>query len=260
MTETESVGRAARRAIARAKRRRADLVTPDDLLLGLLTETSRFGIALLGTWMIDVAALDGEGDRETTGSGPEATDGGGGMTGGGPEARGARPEATDGGPRMTDGAPAPAYATDTVRLFERGAELAREDGAVAMGLVHLLAAYADEPSPMMEELRRVHGFSSAEWRGALARGEVGPWGRPAGTAGAGTEGARGRNGHVPDLMSVDEAAEYLGVHAQTVRNYIRGGKLPAYRLAGERYIRVLRKDLLALLEKMGNQDPERSNL
>ena len=43
-------------------------------------------------------------------------------------------------------------------------------------------------------------------------------------------------------------AEYLGVHPQTVRNYIRSGELPPYRLAGERLLRVLRKDLLALLE------------
>lgn len=223
MTETGRVSRAARRAIARAKRRGSDAVTPDDLLVGLLAEASRFGIALIGGWAIDVAELEGRGDGE--GPAPQ-------------------------------GPPAPAYAPETVRLFERGAALAREDGAVAIGLVHLLAAYADEKTELMDELRARHGFSSAEWRATLARGDVGPWRRLAGPRGDGTDGARPRGGHAPALLSVDDAAEYLGVHSQTVRNYIRSGKLPAYRLAGERYIRVLRKDLPALLERVGAQDPD----
>lgn len=37
---------------------------------------------------------------------------------------------------------------------------------------------------------------------------------------------------------------------RTACTYIRSGKLPAYRLAGERSVRVLRKDLLALLERV----------
>jgi len=50
------------------------------------------------------------------------------------------------------------------------------------------------------------------------------------------------------FFSPDEAAEFLGVHTQTVRGYIRTGKLPALRLAGERALRIQREDLLALLE------------
>jgi excisionase family DNA binding protein len=50
------------------------------------------------------------------------------------------------------------------------------------------------------------------------------------------------------FFSPDEAAEFLGVHVQTIRGYIRLGKLPALRLAGERALRIKRKDLLALLE------------
>jgi len=50
------------------------------------------------------------------------------------------------------------------------------------------------------------------------------------------------------LLSPDEAADLLGVHTQTVRGYIRDGKLKAHRVAGERAIRIRRKDLLALLE------------
>jgi excisionase family DNA binding protein len=50
------------------------------------------------------------------------------------------------------------------------------------------------------------------------------------------------------FFSPDEAAEFLGIHTQTVRGYIRTGKLPALRLAGERALRIQREDLLALLE------------
>ena len=60
----------------------------------------------------------------------------------------------------------------------------------------------------------------------------------------------------PEILGVEDAAEYLGVHSQTVRNYIRSGKLPAYRLAGERYLRVLRKDLLTLLEQVPTEGSE----
>ncbi|MBW3661119.1 MAG: helix-turn-helix domain-containing protein [Gemmatimonadetes bacterium] len=102
----------------------------------------------------------------------------------------------------------------------------------------------------METLRREHGFSDVEWRAELARGVVGSPPRVAGTHGDGAGGGSGRSNGGPEILSVDDAADYLGVHSQTVRNYIRSGKLPAYRLAGERYIRVLRKDLLALLERV----------
>jgi excisionase family DNA binding protein len=50
------------------------------------------------------------------------------------------------------------------------------------------------------------------------------------------------------FFSPDEAAEFLDIHTQTIRGYIRTGKLPALRLAGERALRIQREDLLALLE------------
>lgn len=51
-----------------------------------------------------------------------------------------------------------------------------------------------------------------------------------------------------ELFTVDQAAEFLGLHHQTLRGYIKSGKLPAYRLAGEKVLRIKREDLLALLE------------
>ena len=52
------------------------------------------------------------------------------------------------------------------------------------------------------------------------------------------------------LLSPEEGARLLGLHIQTVRGYIRSGRLPAFRIAGERAIRIRRDDLIALLQAM----------
>lgn len=56
------------------------------------------------------------------------------------------------------------------------------------------------------------------------------------------------------LFTVDQGAEFLGVHHQTLRGYIKSGKLPAYRLAGEKVLRIKRDDLMALLEPVAVGD------
>lgn len=50
----------------------------------------------------------------------------------------------------------------------------------------------------------------------------------------------------PEYVSIDEAAEYLGVVPLTVRRWISAGLLPASRL-GPRMVRIRRDDLDALL-------------
>jgi excisionase family DNA binding protein len=57
-----------------------------------------------------------------------------------------------------------------------------------------------------------------------------------------------------ELFTVDQAAEFLGLHHQTLRGYIKSGKLPAYRLAGEKVLRIKREDLMALLEPVAVGD------
>jgi excisionase family DNA binding protein len=52
------------------------------------------------------------------------------------------------------------------------------------------------------------------------------------------------------LYSPEEAAEYLGVHVQTVRAWIRSGRLRARRLAGQRALRISASDLEAVLEPL----------
>lgn len=56
------------------------------------------------------------------------------------------------------------------------------------------------------------------------------------------------------FFTVDQAADFLGIHHQTLRGYIKGGKLPAYRLAGEKVLRIKREDLMALLEPVLSTD------
>lgn len=50
------------------------------------------------------------------------------------------------------------------------------------------------------------------------------------------------------LYSPEEAAEYFGVHVQTVRSWIRSGRLRASRLTGQRALRIAASDLQSVLE------------
>lgn len=222
--ETDPVTRSARAAIARTKARGEEEVTPDDLLAGALTELARFGIALVGPWAIDVEDLDGLGPAGTT-------------------------------PEDESMPVAPSYSQASVAVFDEASRIASRDGSATLGLVHLLAALGERDEGLMARLRERYGFTSVEWRTALARGEIGAAadgaGPDSGVTGDGSGGSR-----TPELLTVDRAASFLDVHAQTVRNYIRAGKLPAYRLAGERSIRVLHRDLLGLLEPVGADDTE----
>ena len=57
------------------------------------------------------------------------------------------------------------------------------------------------------------------------------------------------------LYSPEDAAEYLGVHVQTVRAWIRSGRLPASRLAGQRSLRIRARDLVSVLEPVNPGEP-----
>ena len=51
-----------------------------------------------------------------------------------------------------------------------------------------------------------------------------------------------------DLLTITQAATELGFHPNTVRNLIKSGKLPAYRI-GVKIVRVKRSDLAGLYQK-----------
>lgn len=59
---------------------------------------------------------------------------------------------------------------------------------------------------------------------------------------------------VERLMSPEEVADYLSVHVQTVRAWIRSGKLPARRVAGLRALRVRFSDVETLLQPLDEGD------
>ena len=107
----------------------------------------------------------------------------------------------------------------------------------------------------MGRLKSTYGFTGAEWRAELARLELV---NHNGAEVSKNERGSGRD-HQRALLSPDEAAEFLGVHTQTVRGYIRTGKLPAYRLAGERALRIRREELLALLEPFSPEEADLSD-
>ena len=132
-----------------------------------------------------------------------------------------------------------AYSDAAVEVFDLAARIARANGGGSMRVEHLLAAFAGREDGLMGELSRSYGIASAGWRAAVA-GMVPPAAPEARAA--------------SDYLSPEEAAEALGIHVQTLRGYVRSGKLPARRLAGERAIRIRRLDLEMLLEPLQEQE------
>jgi excisionase family DNA binding protein len=189
-------------AIAQTLKRGLPEVTPEELLLGCLRAVSQLGIAQIGPWAIDLEALEMDW-LDIPKAGPSKV----------------------------------AYSDAAVGLFDRAARIAKAAGAGSMRVAHLLAAFANQETGLMGELKRAYGITSPGWRAALLRLV-----EPAPSAAAAEPAS--------DYLSPETAAEALGIHVQTLRGYIRSGKLPARRVAGERAIRIRRSDLETLLEPL----------
>ncbi|MDF1552470.1 MAG: helix-turn-helix domain-containing protein [Deferrisomatales bacterium] len=56
-----------------------------------------------------------------------------------------------------------------------------------------------------------------------------------------------------DYLKVKEAAEFLGVSENTVRNWSRAGKLPTFRHPVNGYRLYRKEDLSALLQQLSKQ-------
>jgi excisionase family DNA binding protein len=134
-----------------------------------------------------------------------------------------------------------AYSNAVVQIFDRAAKVARADGGGVVRLEHVLVAFVNEESGLMGKLRREFQIDSGTWRAAAAE-----LGLPT------LEGseARAKQAMAWDYLTPEEAAESLNIHVQTLRGYVRSGKVPALRLAGERAIRIRRADLDKLLEPL----------
>ena len=121
------------------------------------------------------------------------------------------------------------YGDDYVRFSRVLMDEVRRSGRNRMDDLHLLLAFMRVgeglPSRVFGEL----GISPEEMERHL-RGELAPPPRE------------------DRLYSPEDAAAYLGVHVQTVRGWIRAGRLPARRLAGQRALRIRASDLENILE------------
>lgn len=137
-----------------------------------------------------------------------------------------------------------AYSEETVALLDRAATISRVDRSSKMRLAHLLAAFAsDRPRGLIAKLAEQR-IDSATWRSAIADFD---------TADPPANGVASAN---PTYLSPEQAAELLGVHHQTIRGYIRTGKLPAMRIAGERAVRIRLENLERLLEPVSTSGSE----
>ena len=209
---------ASQHAIALAKDRGQTEVGTDELLLGSLLAISRFGVSLLGPLVIELEELGVEW-----------------MT---PPQERAKV----------------AYSQAAVAVFDRAARIARAEGGGRLDIEHLLAAFAQEDTGLMGKLKGQLGISGAHWRAAVAQFAVArlqtrPPTPPA-EASAAPEKTREAAPLRREFLTPEEAAEVLGIHVQTLRGYVRSGKLVALRLAGERALRIRRADLEALLEPL----------
>lgn len=204
------------RAIRIAQLAGKDEVEMDQVLLGCLLAISRFGIAQIGPWKIDLEGLGVEWMRSDLSESKKAE-----------------------GHKVT-------YSGATVSLLDRTALIAKLDGSAELGLEHVLAAFAAEEAGLMGELKQRFGFDSAGWRAAVAQlKEI-----DTGFAEVGSTAEENVGQLVREYLSPEQAAEELGVHVQTLRGYVRTGKLPAFRLAGDRAIRIRRTDLEKVLEPL----------
>jgi excisionase family DNA binding protein len=138
----------------------------------------------------------------------------------------------------------PAYSPDAAAVFTHAARIARGDGGGPILPIHLLVALADPAIPIFGRLCERFDLDAPAWRRLLAA--IDPPG-PSGLQHMASDDA---------WLSTDEAARMLGLHIQTLRGYIRDGKLAAFRIAGQRSLRIRRQDLSDLLKHLDHQPPK----
>lgn len=59
-----------------------------------------------------------------------------------------------------------------------------------------------------------------------------------------------------DLLTVEQAANYLQLSQSSIRSYIRQGRLKAFRVAGKRKVLIPRQALMDLLEPARGDEEE----
>lgn len=209
---------AIRSAIKRAKRRKNAEVSRDDLLIGLLQTVARFDIVQIGEITIDLEELEEP-----------------------------HPEVSEDDAGRADKRKV-AYSHKASAVFDRAAGIAKRDNSSKIGIAHLLVAFVNEDNTVFARLKEKYGVSGVKWRSALSKWQPESPAKIATSSKVGSETRSPKELNEKMFFTPDEAAVFLDVHPQTIRGYIRTGKLAALRLAGERALRIQRNDLLALLE------------
>ena len=209
---------AIRSAIKRAKRRKNAEVSRDDLLIGLLQTVARFDIVQIGEITIDLEELEEP-----------------------------HPEVSEDDAGRADKQKV-AYSPNAAAVFDEAARIAKKDNSSKVGIVHLLVAFANEDNTVFARLKEKYGVSGVKWRSALSKWQPESPAKIATSSKVGSETKSPKELIEKMFFTPDEAAVFLDVHPQTIRGYIRTGKLAALRLAGERALRIQCNDLLALLE------------
>jgi excisionase family DNA binding protein len=191
-------------------------VTADHLVLGVLRATDTSGAAVLRDL--------GIGEADVAGAGA-------------PPRRGAR--ARWGAPLQP--------------VIQAAAEEARQLGSRLTRSAHVLLGIVASGQGALPGLLAGRGATLETLR-ARVREAIAAAPAPAAPV---TESPRNPSGApARELFTVDQAADFLGIHHQTLRGYIKSGKLPAYRLAGEKVLRIKREDLMTLLEPVSVGDVE----
>lgn len=130
-----------------------------------------------------------------------------------------------------------AYSEDFVRFTRQLVEEVRVSGRKRLDELHLLLAF----------MRVGEGLP------ARVFGELGV--TPEQVEAYARDARRGQQpGSLEQLYTPEEAADYLGVHVQTVRGWIRSGRLPASRLTGQRALRIRASDLAGVLEPVSAEE------
>jgi excisionase family DNA binding protein len=123
-----------------------------------------------------------------------------------------------------------AFGPDFVRFTNRLTKEVERSGR-RLDELHYLLTFMRTPEGLPARVFRKLGVSTEEVE-RFAR-------NPTSVSHAGTGPER--------LYTIGNVAAYYGVHAQTVRAWIRAGRLPAVRLAGQKVIRIRERDLEAVL-------------
>lgn len=148
----------------------------------------------------------------------------------------------------------PRWGPELQPIFQAAADEARQLGSRLTRSGHVLLGLVASGQGTLGRLLASRGVTLEVVRERVRAAIAAAPSTPPTTASDGHRSQAGSTGSPRELFTVDQAAEFLGVHHQTLRGYIKSGKLPAYRLAGEKVLRIKREDLMALLEPVAVGD------